>query len=117
MSDLSGLALVITSILTPISVVAVGWFTNRKVGQVASTAEETLVQARAVNHAVNGKDPRETTLSEDVIKIRDKQETDQPSAKTPGLVPRFDLFEKLLEQLAEGMKELREANGVTKGGK
>lgn len=80
-SDLTGLALVISAVLTPLSVMFLAWLNNRNSKGVKAVAEETLQTATLINHAVNGKDPRESTLSEDVITIRDKQETDLPSVE------------------------------------
>lgn len=70
---------IIGAFMTPISVILLALIHSRKIDRVQATATETLVNTTAINHAVNGKDPRESTLSEDVITIRDKQEIDQPT--------------------------------------
>jgi len=62
------------------SVVIVGWMNHRKINEVAAVVKQ-------VDRAVNGKDPRDSTLSEDVIRIRDKQELDLPSGGEAALLP------------------------------
>lgn len=80
--DSLGIAAIITALLTPISLVVLAWLQiqAKATGEAALVVSEaTLEVAHEVNHAVNGKDPRDTTLSEDVITIRDKQELDLPT--------------------------------------
>lgn len=78
--DYAGLALLITAILTPASVIFLAWLNNRNSKNVKAVADETLQTANLINHAVNGKIPGDTTLSEDVTTIKEKQEVDMPSA-------------------------------------
>lgn len=105
MSDLTGLALVISAILTPASVVFLAWLNNRSVKRVEEKVESVDQTATLINHAVNGRDPRQTTLSEDVITIRDKQESDAPSPKPP---PKEEAVLPLLRDVHSKLSELLE---------
>lgn len=72
----------ITAVLAPLSVMVLAYFTyltQRKVKEVHQVAEATLEKATATEHAVNGKDPGETSISQDVTTIKDKQEMDSPT--------------------------------------
>lgn len=107
-ADLTGLALVIGAVLTPLSVMYLAWLNNRNVKGVKAVADETLATTTLINHAVNGKDPRMSTLSEDVITIRDKQETDMPSAE-----PAPTNGEAVLPLLREIVSRLDRLEGKT----
>lgn len=72
--------MVISAVLTPTSVIFLAWLNNRNTKEVKAVADETLVTATAINHAVNGKNPGESSISQDVTTIKEKQETDTPSA-------------------------------------
>lgn len=99
-SDYTGLALVISAFLTPVSVMFGIWVNNRSVKRVDAKVDtvDTKVDtvhaiATLVDLAVNGKEPGETTLSEDMTQakddittIKDKQELDAPSDSSSGLV-------------------------------
>lgn len=100
-SDYAGIATIIAAILTPLSVVVLAWLTNRKVGHVGVAVERVEQVVGLVNHAVNGKDPRDTTLSEDVIRVRDKQERDMPSLQPADPEALLPLVKQLVTQVAE----------------
>lgn len=104
--ELEGVALVIGSILTPTSVVVIGWFTTRRISEVNETAIDTLRQIDEVNHAVNGRGGRRTTIEQDVDTIMARQELDAPS----------EIHERGLVQIVEELlAELKKANGRPKG--
>lgn len=104
---MDGLAAIITMlIMAPITILVIVWVVRRKVAVVQEIVEETLAQTIQVNHAVNGKDPRQSTLSEDVITIRDKQEVDSPTdaGESEALLP---LVKKLTQAVAEISERLK----------
>lgn len=103
MTDYSGIALIITPIVAGIVTIVTLLVNHRTVKRVEVKVDE-------VNHAVNGKDPRDTTLSEDVITIRDKQEVDLPSSDISrvGLVPAMRELHAMMGQL---LKEVKTGNG------
>lgn len=72
----------ISSVLVPVSVMVIGYLTyltQRKVKEVHAVAEATLEKATLTEHAVNGKSPGESSISQDVTTIKDKQEMDSPT--------------------------------------
>lgn len=79
MTDYTGFALVVTSIMGPLVAILTLLINNRTVKKVHDVAKETLEVASQVDRAVNGKAPGEASLSEDVTTIKDKQEADNPS--------------------------------------
>lgn len=90
----------ITAILMPTSVMVLGYFTyltQRKVKEVHEVV-------KAVDHAVNGKSPGESSISQDVTTIKEKQESDNPSTEPEpnghrALVPMVEKLTTLVNNL------------------
>lgn len=82
--DFTGLASVITAFLTPISVIVLAYFAARKINKVEEKVDANTVVTHAINHAVNGRDPGEDTISEEVAAIRTEQLGDVKPAKGNG---------------------------------
>lgn len=100
MKDYTGLAALIGSVLGPVVVVITLHFNTRKVAQVVQTVDRVETVVAEVSHAVNGKDPRDTTISEDMITVRDKQERDRPS-RDETEVALLPMVKQLVIQVAE----------------
>lgn len=103
-TNLIGLAAVLTALLTPLSVVAVGWINSRKIDRVQAIATETLEKTAAVDAAVNGKRPGVPTISQDVSAIRDKQEIDNPTVKDQS---EADAVLPILKELAAAVATIQ----------
>ena len=82
MRDYAGLAALVGAFMTPLTVVAVALLTNRSVRRVGVVGAEALRVVREVDRAVNGKSPRETTISEDVMTVKAKQEREAAQQRT-----------------------------------
>lgn len=109
-TDWTGIALVVSAVLTPLSVAFLAWLNNKNSKKVIGQAEDTHQVVLAVDAAVNGKAPGETTLSEDVTTIMEKQELDLPSGDSESpmveggngrlaLVPMIRYLTKTTEEL------------------
>lgn len=96
MSDVGS---IVQAILMPVALIVVAWIGKRKIDEVKSPVVETLRQTTEINHAVNGKDPRATTISEDVTTIRAKQEKDTPSDVGEGEDALLPLVRRILDRL------------------
>lgn len=123
MTDLLGLAAVISALLTPASVMFLAWINNRSVKRVEAKVEvvdEKIADvhqiAEQVDAAVNGKGPGEPSISQDVTAIKHKQEADSPTPTTVApviepLVPMVTSLAASVAEVVEMIRELRERPG------
>jgi len=79
------LPVIVTTIMTGFVTLGLAYIAA-KFRQVESSIAKTHEVAVSIDHAVNGKDPRQTTISQDVSTVMAKQERDQPTDAT-GAVP------------------------------
>lgn len=106
-NDYTGLALVVTAIMGPIVAIVTLYFNNRTTKKVHEVAKQTLAVATQVDSAVNGKNPGQSSISEDVTTIMEKQELDVPSLPVEpedgngrlALVPMIRYLTQSMEEL------------------
>lgn len=89
---------IVQTVVPTAGLIVIAWMGKRKIDEVREPLAAVHEKVAAIDRAVNGKKPGESTISENVDTILAKQEKDQPSdGDDEALVTRAKKILEILE--------------------